>query len=223
MAELEDTRHPGFVFLEPELMLARAWSPPLKARLAKRSAWPTQAARLAADAGQSAHEVLALQTAVGFGDLWRGDRLVTLATEVNGPRAPAAAAYAAALAAADGVELAAASEEFERMGDMVGAADATAHAAISYRSEACVDPRSGARRGQLRSLTNAAVPAPRRFVRQPSVAADRSRREVVMLIAEGLSNREAATRLSVSVRTVENHIYRAMERPTRPAATNSRR
>jgi len=35
-------------------------------------------------------------------------------------------------------------------------------------------------------------------------------REVVMLIAEGLSNREAATRLSVSVRTVENHIYRAM-------------
>jgi len=78
------------------------------------------------------------------------------------------AAYAAALAAADGVELAAASEEFERMGDMVGAADATAHAAISYRSRGLRGSALGARRGQLRSLTNAAVPAPRRFVRQPS-------------------------------------------------------
>ena len=35
-------------------------------------------------------------------------------------------------------------------------------------------------------------------------------REIVMLIGEGLSNREVAERLTVSVRTVESHIYRAM-------------
>jgi DNA-binding NarL/FixJ family response regulator len=35
-------------------------------------------------------------------------------------------------------------------------------------------------------------------------------REVAVLIAAGLSNRTIAARLTVSIRTVESHIYRAM-------------
>ena len=34
--------------------------------------------------------------------------------------------------------------------------------------------------------------------------------EIVMLIGQGLSNRAVAQRLTVSIRTVESHIYRAM-------------
>jgi DNA-binding CsgD family transcriptional regulator len=37
-------------------------------------------------------------------------------------------------------------------------------------------------------------------------------REIVTLIGEGLSTRAVAERLTLSVRTVEGHIYRAMSR-----------
>jgi DNA-binding CsgD family transcriptional regulator len=44
-------------------------------------------------------------------------------------------------------------------------------------------------------------------VAQPPPITDRER-EIVRLAAAGLSNRQIAERLSVSVRTVEGHIYR---------------
>jgi DNA-binding CsgD family transcriptional regulator len=44
---------------------------------------------------------------------------------------------------------------------------------------------------------------------EPVPLTDRER-EIVMLLGEGLSNRAVAERLTLSVRTVESHIYRAM-------------
>jgi DNA-binding CsgD family transcriptional regulator len=37
-------------------------------------------------------------------------------------------------------------------------------------------------------------------------------REIVLLIGDGLSNRAIAERLTLSVRTVESHVYRAMSK-----------
>ena len=210
LAELDENRHPAFAFLEPELMLARAWVAAAEGALSQALVHARQAADLAADAGQLAYEVLALQTAVGFGDRGAADQLATLATQLDGPRAGLAARFAAALEAGDGAELAVVSEEFERMGDLVAAVDAAAHAAIAYRRQ---DLRGSAlgcstRAEALAEQCGASTPALREASERLPLT-DRER-EVVMLLGEGLSSPAIAERLTLSARTVEGHIYRAM-------------
>jgi DNA-binding CsgD family transcriptional regulator len=169
------------------------------------------AAETAGGNGQFAAEVVCLQTATQFGDHSGAARLRELAAVVQGPRVGLAARFAEALHAGDGAELAAVSEEFEQMGDLVAAADAAAHAAIAYRSK-------GLRGSGLGSVTRATALADQcGGASTPALvrAAERSpltsrEQEVVALIGAGLSNRALAERLHVSVRTIEGHIYRAM-------------
>jgi DNA-binding CsgD family transcriptional regulator len=210
LAELDENRHPAFAFLEPEILLARAWVAAAQGALSQALVLARQAADVAAEAGQLAYEVLSLQTAVGFGDRGAADRLATLATKMHGPRAEVAARFAAALEAGDGAELTAVSEEFERMGDLVAAVDAAAHAAIAYRRQnlrgsalAC-----STRAEALAEQCGASTPALRQASERLPLT-DRER-EIVMLLGEGLSSPAIAERLTLSARTVEGHIYRAM-------------
>jgi DNA-binding CsgD family transcriptional regulator len=218
LAELEENRHPAFAFLEPELVLARAWVAAAEGTVSQAVDLARQAADVADDAGQLAYEVLALQTAVGFGDRGAADRLATLATEMQGPRAGVAARFAAALEAGDGAELAAVSEEFERMGDVVAAVDAAAHAAIAYRRQNLRGSALGCstRAEALAEHCGASTPA----LRQASerLPLTEREREIVMLLGEGLSSPAIAERLTLSARTVEGHIYRAMAK----TGTNTR-
>jgi hypothetical protein len=91
-------RHPGFVHVEPELVLAQAWVAAAEGVLSEGVSHAREAADVAAAQGQPAVEVVALHTAVQFGDRTVATRLAELAGLVDGPRAPAAAAHAAALA-----------------------------------------------------------------------------------------------------------------------------
>ena len=97
------------------------------------------------------------------------------------------------------------------MGDLVAAVDAAAHAALVYRSQ---DLRGSALSCSARadSLAEQCGGASTPALRQASEALPLTDREaeIVMMIGEGLSNRAIAERLTVSVRTVESHIYRAM-------------
>jgi hypothetical protein len=127
--DMQALRHPALVFREPDRLLALAWCAAAEGARSDATTLAHQAADLAADQQQPAVEVTALHTAVCFGDRTVAARLAELATLVQGPRAPAAAAHAAALAAADTVGLLDVSARLEQMGALLLAADAAAQAA----------------------------------------------------------------------------------------------
>jgi len=204
-------RHPAWRYLDYEHAIAKAWVSAGQGAVSEAVTMLLTAAETARANGQFAPEVMCLQTAVQFGESSCGPRLRELKAIVEGPRAAIAAHYAEALRAADGDELALVSEDFERMGDLVAATDAAADACTVYRRK---DLRGSALASSVRAQAlaercgGARTPALGPAVERLPLT-DRER-EIVMLIRNGLTNRDVAQRLSLSVRTVENHIYRAM-------------
>ena len=191
--------------------MARAWVAAGQGAISEAITVVLSAAEWASAIGQFAAEVFCLQTATQFGDRSSASRLRELESIVEGPRVGLAARFAEALRDGDAAELSSVSEDFERMGDLVAAVDAAAHAALAYRSQ---DLRGSALLCSTRAdalaeqCGGAGTPALRQAT-EPVPLTERER-EIVMLIGEGLSNRTVAARLTLSVRTVESHIYRAM-------------
>jgi DNA-binding CsgD family transcriptional regulator len=210
LAALDKLPRP-FRSLDYECSLARAWVAASQGAVSEAIKVLLSAAERVAAAGQFAAEVVCLQTATQFGDRTSAPRLGELESIVEGPRVGLAARFAVALREDDAAELSSVSEEFERMGDLVAAVDAAAYAALAYRSQ---DLRGSALRCSARADALAeqcgGVSTP--TLRQAAGPLPLTEREaeIVMMIGEGLSNRAIAERLTVSVRTVESHIYRAM-------------
>ncbi|MDP7730005.1 helix-turn-helix transcriptional regulator [Mycobacterium sp. TY813] len=203
-------RHPAYVYVESLEMLTAAWLAAVRSRTTEARQLAREAAEFAREHDQFAREVWYLQTAVQFDDVDAAARLAELATRVQGPRAAIAARYAAALGADNSDELERASTEFEDMGDLLAAADAAGQAAVSHR-------RAG-RAGSAMTLATRVRSLAARCggATSPAIAAasfappfTAREREVAVLVARGLSNRQIAKAVSLSVRTVESHIYRA--------------
>jgi DNA-binding CsgD family transcriptional regulator len=212
LAALDTQRRP-FRALDYELSLAHAWLTASQGAVSEAITILLAAAERAAAKGQFAAEVICRQTATQFGDRTSAPRLAELESIVEGPRVGLAARFAVALSDRDAGELAAVSEEFERMGDLVAAVDAASQAALAYRSQGLRGSALGsaARADALAEQCGGAWTPALRQVSEPVPLTDRER-EIVMLIGEGLSNRAVAERLTLSVRTVESHIYRAMSK-----------
>jgi DNA-binding CsgD family transcriptional regulator len=203
-------RHPSYVYVESTGLLAQAWVAAARERLAEARRLARAAAQFAREHGQLAREVLYLQTAVQFDDITVTARLAELATLVEGPRAPLAARYARALVAEDAHELEEVSTGFESMGDLLAAADAAGQATTAHRragrrgSTMTAAARTGALALGCGGATSPAIVGSRH-----AVPFTQREREVAVLVAQGLTNREIAEAVSLSVRTVEGHIYRA--------------
>jgi DNA-binding CsgD family transcriptional regulator len=210
LESLQLNKHPMYAILEPDLLLAAAWVEAARGAVKRAVANARQAAEFAQTHGQLSREVMSLQTATHFGDKTTVARLGELKKLVEGPRARAVFEFATGLAARDGAMLQAASQQFEAMGDIFAAADVSAHSAIAYRREGLRGAAltAAGRAQRLAHECGGAVSPALREAAQPLPLTPREQ-EIISLVAQGLSNRQIADAMCVSVRTVEGHLYRA--------------
>ena len=127
---------------------------------------------------------------------------------MSSPLVSARARHAAAARARDARELDGAADDFEALGAMLLAAEAASAAAEAFsragdrraataalrRASALAAACEGAATPGLIHATTAAVPLTGR------------EREIAMLAAEGMTSKDIAERLYLSVRTVDNHL-----------------
>lgn len=209
---LTKMRHPTWRYLDHEFALADAWVTAATGAVSVAVRNVTAAAQVAQHDSQLAAAVVCLQCAVQLGSAAPADQLSELAAAVQGPRAAAAVRFATGLQNRDGDEISAASEEFRSLGDLVAAGDAAAHAATVYRSRSLRGRANiaAARAGSAAAVSDAHTHA-LLAIQAPLPISERER-EIATLIARGLSSKDVAATLTLSVRTVEGHLYRAMQK-----------
>ena len=209
----EQTRHPELRADEGDAALAHVWIAAARGSAHEAVAAARRLSVTAASRGQRAVEMVARHAAVRAGDRDQEAPLRVLAETLGTPRARAAAVHAAGLAAQDPHALLAAADDLEACGLLLAAADAAAHAAGAARDQGqlALGGDAADRAGALAERCEGASTPALALARAPLPVSSRER-EVAVLAAEGLSNRQIAARLHVSVRTVESHIYRACTR-----------
>jgi hypothetical protein len=132
---------PDACMFDPYRNLAEAWVCAAEGAVSQAISIMRDAAERETRLGRPAWEVVLLQTATQFGDHTTAARLAELAGVVQGPRAPTAAAHAAALTTRDGSALIDASRRYEEFGDRLAAADTAAQAVAAYHALDCAARR----------------------------------------------------------------------------------
>jgi DNA-binding NarL/FixJ family response regulator len=194
----------------PQLRIAEAWLAAAEGNVSAAIDLALDAARRAEESGQRAIEMLALHDAVRFGDQSSLGRLVDIATDVGGRLAAVIATHAAALRDRDAGAILAAAHQFEEIGALLSAADAAAQARCAF--QACDDRRRTVQAAAIAHRLAAecgGIRTPALDIAAHPLPLTMREREIASLVAAGLSNKEIADRLVVSVRTVEGHLYRA--------------
>jgi DNA-binding CsgD family transcriptional regulator len=166
----------------------------------------------ARDAGHPGFEMHFLEAALRFGSVGVAERLVEVASRVEGPLAATLRQLGEAVVAGDGARLDAVAAAFADLGMDIHAAEAATWAARAHR-EAGSSARALASSERAEDLLARCEGA-----RTPALTATggngpdeltRREREVALLAVKGLSSREIAERLAVSVRTIDNQLGRA--------------
>ncbi|MFD3430973.1 LuxR C-terminal-related transcriptional regulator [Nocardia fluminea] len=208
LSEAETVYGSHVAVFRPELELARAWVFAARGEITTARAHALSAARVAQQTAAWCAEARARYTAVRFGDRGQASRLQELARQIPGELSDLMAYGARALAEHDGGRLDEVADGFAEIGAIALAADAASQAVGEHA-------RGGAVACGAASLITARRFAELSGAMTPSISAadkplpltDRER-EVAVLVAGGMSNREVSDALHLSVRTIENYLYR---------------
>lgn len=213
--DLDAVQMPFVHVWDTEAARARAWLAAANGDISQAQLTLTNAATSARAAGALVAEATALHDSARLGNPRTGaPRLRELAAVIEGPMIDAQATHSTALDDQDPHAAELASEQFQTLGAMLLAAEAAADAASLWRrhgnSRQAV--RTERRVNQLTARCEGAR-TPALSATAPVRAALSTRlREIAHLAAAGLSNKDIAERLSLSVRTVENKLYTIYER-----------
>ena len=200
--------HPAVRFHDAELEIAAAWVLAAEGDISAARARCVDAAQRFGEFGQHFFEVILLHDLVRLGAPQKASaRLAELAETVQGQFVKVCARQAQAAAVMDGSGLEDASEAFRHMGGYLLAAEAAAQAAHAYRQAGRVEKaRSAAQRSERLAEHCEGARTPILAEAEQALPLTAREREVATLAARGLTSRAIAERLSVSVRTVENHL-----------------
>jgi len=125
-----------------------------------------------------------------------------------------ATAHATALAANDGTTLLRTADEMESIGALRYATEAAAHAASAFAAAGRQDSarRAASRSHDLHARGQGGI-APRiEGMDHARISLTKREKQLVQLASRGLSNAQIADQLVLSIRTVESHLYRAMQK-----------
>ncbi|MCX7620846.1 MAG: helix-turn-helix transcriptional regulator [Acidimicrobiales bacterium] len=194
-------------FLEPDVFRALAWYAALRGRVLEARELLGRACDIAREAGLYALESSALHDLVRLGEAKGAlPRLEFIEAFVDSPWSTARVLQARGVVDNDPEPLLAASNNFGAHGALLWAAEAAAQAVA-----ACENNRSQTARREATAILrswyergiHAATPA---LLNARLASLSKREREVARLATAGQTSREIATQLSVSVRTVENHL-----------------
>jgi DNA-binding CsgD family transcriptional regulator len=201
---------PAFGFGQPEQQLADAWTAVASRRPVEAAQLFRDAAAQAALTGQRTAESWLLHDLMRTSGEDTSARLRELAGACDSPLASARARHAVAVRARAARELAGAADDFAALGAMLLAAEAASGAADAFSRAG--DQRAAAAALRRASELAAACPgaATPGLVRvATAIPLSGREREIVILAAAGMTSKEIAERLYLSVRTVNNHLQHA--------------
>lgn len=213
LAEAERRSLRTFYLIDFPMRLARPWVLALGGHTEAAVTAALETADEAESRGLGGYRLFALHDVVRLGAATQAvSGLVGLTARMDGALVRVCARHATAAAASDGDELDGVSLDFADMGFVLHAAEASAQAARAYE-------RAGRPRQAHAAETRAWVLARRcQGARTPALARlaapelTARQLEIAQLAGAGLSNREIAGRLVLSIRTVANHLGAVYER-----------
>lgn len=204
----------------PRVELSHAWLDALAGSLTAARTRALMAADLAAAHGLLAIEALALHDVARFGDPSHvATRLQLLVQRTEGELLSAWSSHVGAAATRDALALDEAATRYERMGYLLLAAESAVQAASAHRANRrpALFRTSRDRALRLASACEGAVTPALRVLSDEDtydvrVELTTREKEIGHLASVGLTNREIAAQLGLSIRTVDNLLHRAFEK-----------